>query len=173
MPFAIESVFTVRFFLMLKTSLILIKSASSQWTRPYLHYFFYHPQESARRPRPLWDCWITRPYLHYFGQELFVRLLAVFCSALFVFHSNGLRIQDASYDILSGIHLWNVSFSRSFDSLNVFSCIFYFHCIASYPILSCEPVGILFWNNTSDSLHGDYTGKCARNVGRWRWISLL
>ena len=152
---AIESVFTLWRFLRLKTSLSLIRSAFSQWTRPYLHYFFYHLQESVRRSRPLWAVWITRPYLHYFAQELFAQLFDVHDSFLFVLYSNGLHNQDAYYDILSGILFGDSSFAISFDFLIGLPCISYLYDNAFSPILSCEHFGILFGSSIPGPLHRD------------------
>ena len=171
MSSAIESVFTLWRFLRLKTSLILIKSASSQWTSPYLHYFLLHPLELACKARPSWAAEITSPYLHYFAQELLVRLLDVHGSFLFVLHSNKLHNQDTYYDILFDILCGDSSSARFSGFLIGLLCISYLCGISFSPILFCELVGILSWNNTPDSLHGDYNGIYGRNVGRWRLIS--
>jgi hypothetical protein len=48
----------------------------------------------------------------------------------------------------------------SFSDISCSSCIVFFSRYASWL------VGTLFLSNTSDSLHGDYTGKYSHNVSR-------
>jgi len=109
-----------------------------------------------------WAAEVTRTSL----QSRLPDLFDVYYSVPFVALDCALHTPDEPPDNPFDIDQPGISFAipsgwpGSFSDISCFFYIVFFSRFASWL------VGTLFWSNTSDSLHGDYTGKYGHNVSR-------